>query len=467
MPATPFLIGVDLGTTNSAVAAVDTRKRDPRVEVFRIPQLTAPGIVEPRPVLPSFLYFPEPDEIAAGGIALPWEPNPSAIVGVLARDRGALAPARQVASAKSWLAHPGVDRHGAFLPWGSTGAAPRISPIDASARYLMHLRDAWNATVASGDGAAAFERQSIVLTVPASFDEEARELTVEAAQAVQLSRLTLLEEPIAAFYAWIAERRATALEDDEIALVCDVGGGTTDFSLIRVRIEAEAPSFERLAIGDHLLLGGDNLDLALATTLERRIVEVRPAMRLAMTQRSSLRRLCSAAKERILGEAAADRVAITVLGAGRSLIGDSMTVDLTREDVEAALQEFLPLTRADEESRGRDRRAGLRELGLPYETDPAITRHLAAFLVRSAAVFAPDHRAVVVTTGRRMVRPDLVLFNGGFFTPLVARERVVQTLAGSGKHRGCSRHGTSRWRLPWARRPTLGCGPASAAQSPS
>ena len=430
MPPTPFLIGVDLGTTNSAVAAVDTRKRNPRVEVFRIPQLIAPGVVEPRPVLPSFLYFPEPDEIAGGVTALPWESNPSAIVGVFARDRGSLAPARQVASAKSWLAHPGVDRHEAFLPWGSSGAAPRVSPVDASARYLMHLRDAWNATMASGDETMAFERQSIVLTVPASFDEEARELTVEAAQAAQLSRLTLLEEPIAAFYAWIAERRAIALEDEEIALVCDVGGGTTDFSLIRVRIEAGAPTFERVAIGDHLLLGGDNLDLALATTLERRIGEVRPGMRLAMTQRSSLRRLCTAAKEQILGEAVADRVAITVLGAGRSLIGDSMTVDLTREDADAALQEFLPLTRADEESRGRDRRAGLRELGLPYETDPAITRHLAAFLVRSAAVFAPDHRSVVVTSGRRMVRPDLVLFNGGFFTPRVARERVAQTLAG-------------------------------------
>ncbi len=431
MPPTPFLIGVDLGTTNSAVAAVDTRRRDPRTEVFRIPQLIAPGVVEPWPVLPSFLYFPEPDEIAAGGIALPWEPSPSAIVGVLARDRGALAPARQVASAKSWLAHPGVDRHGAFLPWGSTGAAPRISPVDASARYLMHLRDAWNATIASGDEAAAFERQSIVLTVPASFDEEARELTVEAAREALLLTLTLLEEPIAAFYAWMAEqRRAIALEDEEIALVCDVGGGTTDFSLIRVRVEAGAPSFERVAIGDHLLLGGDNLDLALATIVERRIAEVRPTMRLTITQRSSLRRLCSAAKERMLGEATADRVPITVLGAGRSLIGDSITLDLTRDEVEAALNEFLPLTRADEESRGRDRRAGLRELGLPYETDPAITRHLAAFLARSAAVFASDHRALVVTAGRRMIRPDLVLFNGGFFTPPVARERIAQTLAG-------------------------------------
>ncbi len=430
MPLTPFLIGVDLGTTNSAVAAVDTRKRNPPVEVFRIPQLTAPGIVEPRPALPSFLYFPELDEIAAGGIALPWDSNPSAIVGVLARDRGALAPARQVASAKSWLAHPAVDRHGAFLPWGSTGAGARISPVDASARYLMHLRDAWNATMASGDEAAAFERQTIVLTVPASFDEEARELTVEAAQAAQLARLTLLEEPIAAFYAWIAEQRAIALEDDEMALVCDVGGGTTDFSLIRVRIEAGAPLFERVAIGDHLLLGGDNLDLALATIIERRIAEGRAAMRLSITQRLSLRRLCSAAKERILSEAVTDRAPITVLGAGRSLIGDSITVDLTRDDVEAALHDFLPVMPAGEESRSRDRRAGLRELGLPYEPDPAITRHLAAFLVRSAAVFAPDHRAVVFTAGPPMIRPDLVLFNGGFFTPPVARERVAQALAG-------------------------------------
>jgi molecular chaperone DnaK (HSP70) len=431
MPATPFLIGVDLGTTNVAVAAVDTRRRSPRTEVFGVPQLIAPGVVEPRPVLPSFLYFPEPDEIAAGGFALPWDPNPGAIVGVLARERGALAPARQVASAKSWLTHPGVDRHAPFLPWGSTGSTLKVSPVDASARYLMHLRDAWNATKAAGDEAAAFERQSIVLTVPASFDEEARELTVEAARAAQLSTLTLLEEPIAAFYAWMAgQRRAIALEDEEIALVCDVGGGTTDFSLIRIRIEAGAPSFERVAIGDHLLLGGDNLDLALAAIVERKIAGIRPAMRLALTQRASLRRLCSAAKERMLGEAAVDRVPLTVLGAGRSLIGDSITLDLTRNDVQAALDDFLPLTGADDESRGRDRRAGLRELGLPFETDPAITRHLASFLARSAAVLPPDHRAAILTAGRRMVRPDVVLFNGGFFTPPVARERIAQALAG-------------------------------------
>src|SRR5262245_28482833 len=431
MAPPPFLIGVDLGTTNSAVAAVDTRRRNPRVAVFRIPQLTAPGVVEPCSALPSFLYFPEPDEIAAGGVALPWALHPNAVVGVLARDRGALAPARQVASAKSWLAHPGVDHHAPFLPWGGTDPTLRVSPVEASARYLMHLRDAWNMTIGAGNEAARFERQSIVLTVPASFDEEARELTVEAAQAAQLSKLTLLEEPIAAFYAWIAEQReAIALHDDEIALVCDVGGGTTDFSLIQIRIEAGAPSFERVAIGDHLLLGGENLDLALATIVERKIAEVRPTMRLAVTQRSSLRRLCSAAKERMLGEVPVDSVPITVLGTGRTLIGDAITVDLTRAEVEAALHEFLPLTPAQEQGRVRDRRSGLRELGLPYEPDPAITRHLATFLSRSAVVLATEHRAVVSTGGWRMIRPDLVLFNGGFFTPAVARERIAQALVG-------------------------------------
>ena len=430
-PTSPFLIGVDLGTTNSAVAAVDTQQRNPRVEVFRIPQLTAPGVVEPCAVLPSFLYFPEPDELAAGGLALPWAPHPNAIVGVLARDRGALAPARQVASAKSWLAHPGVDRHTPFLPWGGTDPLLRVSPVAASAQYLMHLRDAWNATIAAGKETARFERQSIVLTVPASFDEEARELTVEAAQTARLSNLTLMEEPIAAFYAWITEqRKAIDLHDEEMALVCDVGGGTTDFSLIRIRIEAGAPSFERVAIGDHLLLGGDNLDLALATIVERKIAEIRPGMRLAVTQRSSLRRLCGAAKERILGQVATDRVPITVVGTGRALIGDAITVDLTRDEVEAALHEFLPLTPGAEQGRARDRRSGLRELGLPYETDPAITRHLATFLARSAAVLATEHRAVVSTSGWRMIRPDLVLFNGGFFTPAIARERIALALAG-------------------------------------
>ena len=446
-----FLVAIDLGTTNCAVAAVDTRARRPRVSLFPIPQLTEPSLVAPRALLPSFLYFGEPHEIESGEIALPWSPTPDAIVGVLARERGALAPGRLVASAKSWLAHPGVDRRAAILPWGAT-ASPRISPVDASARYLMHIRDAWNSAIAAGDDRLRLERQRIVLTVPASFDEEARELTVEAARAAQFAHLTLLEEPIAAFYAWIAERHARrssrtdrarlaedrTLADGRVALVCDVGGGTSDFSLIRVGMEAGTATFERIAIGDHLLLGGDNVDLALATLVERRLIESRPQVRLAITQRAALRRMCSAAKEQLLGDAAPDRIAITTLGSGRTVIGDAMTTDLTQDDVRWALDEFLPITAPGDIATARDRRAGLRELGLPYETDPAITRHLAAFLARAAAADAcapadpPDAAVgprIVTVAGLRMIRPSLVLFNGGFFTPQVARDRVVQALA--------------------------------------
>jgi DNA-K related protein/Hsp70 protein len=450
-PDSAFLVGIDLGTTNCAVAFVDTRARRAEVELFPIVQLVEPSVVGPRALLPSFLYFAEPHEIEGGEVALPWNPAPDAVSGVLARERGALAPARQVASAKSWLAHPGVDRRAAILPWGATSSR-QISPIDASARYLIHIREAWNATVARGDDELRLERQRVVLAVPASFDEEARELTVEAARQAQFANLTLLEEPVAAFYAWIAEqyRRRSArtrgvkrlgdelLENDRVALVCDVGGGTTDFSLIRIVIDSGAPAFERIAVGDHLLLGGDNVDLALATRVERRIAESHPGVRLAITQRAALRRMCSAAKERLLGDAAPDRIAITVLGAGRTVIGAAMTSDLAREDVESTLDEFLPITAAGEIAAARDRRAGLRELGLPYETDPAITRHLAAFLARAAAGAASATSgssgevggpASVDVAGRAMIRPDLVLFNGGFFAPEAARDRVVQALA--------------------------------------
>jgi DNA-K related protein/Hsp70 protein len=453
----PFLVGIDLGTTNSAVAYLDTRRRGFRVRPFSIPQLTEPSLVEARPVLPSFLYFPEPHEIENGTLALPWNAKPDAIAGVLARERGATVPSRQVTSVKSWLAHPGVDRRAAMLPWGAD-AGPRISPVDASARYLMHIREAWNAAIAGNAPELRLERQRIVLTVPASFDEEARELTVEAARQAQFDNLTLLEEPIAAFYAWIAEQHGAGaagraggpggaggfqIDGDRIALVCDVGGGTTDFSLIRIGLEAGAPAFERIAIGDHLLLGGDNVDLALAALVERRMAESRPEMRLAITQRSSLRRLCSAAKERMLGEHPPNHVAITVLGAGQSVIGAAMTVDLTRDDVERTIDQFLPVTSPGDTAAARDRRAGLRELGLPYESDSAITRHLAGFLVRSAQAVkaaqdtSADGRAdptgpgptqFVTVGGRCMVRPDLVLFNGGFFTPAVARARVVEAL---------------------------------------
>jgi len=431
----PFLIGIDLGTTNTAVAFVDTRRRNARVQLFQVPQLTEPSVVEARPVLPSFLYFGEPHEIESGALALPWNQGPDAIAGVLARERGAIAPGRQVASAKSWLAHPDVDRRAPILPWG-VDAGPHISPVDASARYLIHIRDAWNATMASADDHLRLERQRIVLTVPASFDEEARELTVEAARHAQFGDLRLIEEPIAAFYAWIAEHRKTAsaaldLQADDgghIALVCDVGGGTTDFSLIRVGLESGLPSFERVAIGDHLLLGGDNMDLALAALVEERVAAARPGFRLAVTQRAGLRRVCSSAKERMLGDDPLHEMPITILGAGRSVIGESVAVDLRQDEVTRAVEDFLPITPRGAVRSSRDRRAGLRELGLPYETDIAITRHLASFLARSSTAVGEHHRAVVVIDGRLMVRPDSVLFNGGFFTPRVVRDRVSLAL---------------------------------------
>ena len=317
-----------------------------------------------------------------------------------------------------------------------------MSPVEASARYLTHIRGAWNATRAREDAALRFEAQQIVLTVPASFDEEARELTIAAATQAGFPNLTLIEEPLAALYAWIASNRRRLdeyVKDGDHILVCDVGGGTTDFSVIRVSLEDEELAFERVAIGDHLLLGGDNLDLALATLVEERF-----GSRLSLSQRLALRRQCTAAKERLLSDAALDRVPLTILGSGRSVVGGTQTADVTRADVLRILEEgFLPITARDEHPR-RDRRPGaLRELGLPYEEDPAVTRHLARFLARAAqaraAAAGADHvetdrdnpvdAAPTSTAGSFDLCPTAILFNGGFFTPPVARERIVQAMS--------------------------------------
>ncbi|HEV2764612.1 MAG TPA: Hsp70 family protein, partial [Pyrinomonadaceae bacterium] len=461
-----YLIGIDLGTTNSAVAYVDTRETaegfDAPVRVFEVPQLVAGGEVRALPSLPSFLYFADPNEFAHEGARLPWEEGqPRALAGVLAREQGALVPGRQVASAKSWLSFSSVDRTADILPWGADAGEPSCSPVAASAGYLSHLRDAWNFSKARDEEGrvldeSRFERQTIVLTVPASFDEEARELTVRAAREAGLENLTLLEEPLAAFYAWIAANRSTLkrqLKDGQLVLICDVGGGTTDFSLIRVRVEGKEVRFERTAIGEHLLLGGDNVDLALERLAEEKLG--RP--RLTLRQRNALRRQCCAAKERLLGDPEVERSNVTVLGGGRSLVGGALTTELTRAEVEEVLSEgFLPLS-APEDLPAADRRAGLRELGLPYATEPAITKHLAAFLTQAAAAMRaeqadpepsnanerrPDSSDAntdsrqVEDDGRRvddlsvrMVRPDAILFNGGFFHPPLARELVVAAVA--------------------------------------
>ncbi len=400
------VFGIDLGTTNCAMAVSDGR----RIRVCEIPQLVAAGEAGRQSTLPSFLYRVE-DAAALGG--LPWNAAPDFVAGVFAREEGALVPARQVASAKSWLANVRVDRTAPLLPWGAE-SGPKLSPVDASARLLAHLRDAWNYEHAAKD-AVPLERQTIVLTVPASFDEEARELTADAARLAKFDQFTLLEEPLAALYAWIAAHRrelASRLRSDTLVLVCDVGGGTTDFSLIQARAENSQLTFERTAIGEHLLLGGDNVDFALAALLEQKL----QGAKLTVVQRQTLRRKCSAAKEQLLSDDAPNPVPVTLLGGGRGVVGGGLSTELTKEEVRRTLDDFLPVCDAGDLP-ARDRRVGLRELGLPYETEPAITKHLAAFLTRSAAA-----------DGAVMARPTAVLFNGGFFTPAFARERVLEAL---------------------------------------
>ncbi|HZF39004.1 MAG TPA: Hsp70 family protein, partial [Blastocatellia bacterium] len=459
--SSPYLIGIDLGTTNSAVAYVDTREPmtgdTPSIHVFNIPQLIAEGEISAVPTLPSFLYFAN-EQDAPGSLRLPWEERPDAVAGVFAREQGALTPGRQVTSAKSWLCHDAVDRTARILPWGAEHTEQACSPVEASTRYLAHLRDTWNHTMAAGPDELdelRFERQDIVLTVPASFDEEARELTVKAARDAGFQKLTLLEEPLAAFYAWIVTRRRSLkryVKDGDLVLICDVGGGTTDFSLIRVRIVDGEIKFERTAIGEHLLLGGDNVDLALT----RRVMEKLGNPKLSLRQQNALRRQCCAAKEKLFSDGRLKRVPVNILGGGRAVVGGTLSAELTRQEVEEALIDgFLPLTEPGDLP-ARERRSGLRELGLPYAGEPAITKHLAAFLtiadcglriadsqlsndkIKTIAPIESENRgqaapgenqSAIRNPQSAMVRPDAILFNGGFFAPAITRERVVETVA--------------------------------------
>jgi molecular chaperone DnaK (HSP70) len=429
-----YLIGIDLGTTNCAVAYVDTMEsangaNASGIRRFDIAQLTGPGEVRMLPLLPSSLYFPTDDEISSGSVNLPWQERPKAIVGMMARDQGALMPGRKVSSAKSWLCQSAIDRTADILPRDAEPPEPMISPVEASARYLMHLGSAWKH--AKGDEGSdqqeLLENQEIVLTVPASFDEEARELTVEAARQAGLQNLTLLEEPLAAFYAWMARNQDVLkqhLQDGELVLICDIGGGTSDFSLVRAHVQGESVEFERTAIGEHLLLGGENLDLALALRIEQKL-----KAKLSLRQRHALRASCAAAKERLLSGESVDRLPINILGGGRSVVGQMLSSELHRDEVtEAITNGFLPLVARDEMPR-RSPAAGLREIGLPYATDPAITKQLAMFLKQAALMMvAKGNQRPDQENPRPMAKPDAVLFNGGFCIPTIVRERITEAI---------------------------------------
>jgi molecular chaperone DnaK (HSP70) len=431
-----YAVGIDLGTTNCCLAYAALDRATAPVRVLRVPQLIHPGEVETRPLLPSFLYQVATAEMRAGAWRLPWERQDRATVsGAIARQRAGESPGRVVASAKSWLAHGGVDREGAILPWEAPDGVPKISPVAAAAVYLGHLRAAWNAAFAAEDERLRLEHQALVLTVPASFDAVARELTVRAAARVGLRELTLLEEPQAALYAWIAGRGEGWRQELRVGdrlLVVDVGGGTTDLSLIEAVEEEGELLLRRVAVGDHILLGGDNMDLALAHAAAARLgSDGGRRGRLDRLQMEQLVHACRRAKEVLLeqSEAEAEAQPLTVVGRGSSLIAATLRTELTREETERLLVDgFFP--RCERGARPEGRRTGLREVGLPYAADAGITRHLAAFLDRNAGF-----------------QPNRVLFNGGVMKARRLRERVLEVLEEWGREQGAGATGRGAARI--------------------
>ena len=408
-----YVIGIDLGTTNSAMCFVDTDTERWKIETFTIAQVVAAGQVERLETLPSFYYEALPVERTSGATRLPWLKEGSAgTVGVYARDHGRTLPGRMIESAKSWLCHNGVDRKAALLPWHGAADVERLSPVEATARYLRHMREAWDASYADHPLA----EQDVVLTIPASFDEVARELTVAAARIAGLPRIVLLEEPQAAFYSWVDAHRDEwdqIVSPGQTILVCDIGGGTSDFSLIHVRSGADSRlQFHRVAVGDHLLLGGDNLDLALAHFVEQKLAA---GGRLDPRQWSMLIPACRHAKEILLSADAPATHTVVLSGSGSRVVGGALQVELFRDEVlKLFVDGFLPDVELHE--RPQKRQSGFQEFGLPYAADPAITKYLATFL--------QTHAQNTVTGAR----PDVVLFNGGFFASPILRKRLIESL---------------------------------------
>lgn len=424
-----YAIGIDLGTTHSALSYVDLQASDGEkaVEsVLPIPQLTAPGTIEALPLLPSFLYLPHPDEMPAGERALPWsQGEEAAVAGEMARSRGATTPIRLVSSAKSWLCHPGVDRRAAILPQDAPEEVTKVSPLAASTRYLEHLRQAWNAAHPE----APFDQQSVTVTIPASFDPAARELTAEAARQAGFAP-TLLEEPQAALYSWIqgsGGRWRKQVQPGDIILVVDVGGGTSDFSLIAILERDGKLEPHRVAVGDHILLGGDNMDLALAHFVARKLAT--NGTQLDAWQMRALTYGCRSAKEELLANPNATTHPIVVPSRGSKLIGGSIRTELTREEVTSFITDgFFPRVEASARPAVRAR-AGLTQLGLPYAQDAAITRHLAAFLARQAGATAElEGFSGRVNAEHSFLHPSAVLFNGGVFKSGILAQRVMDTI---------------------------------------
>ncbi|MFM2590294.1 Hsp70 family protein [Vibrio sp. TBV020] len=429
MASPRFLVGIDLGTTNTVVAFCEITDdlQQSEVSLFEIDQLIGPGEVVRKPLLPSFRYHPAQGQISPSDLTLPWEPVPVAgdikhvIVGEWARELGAKVEGRQVSSAKSWLSHQGVDRSSDILPWAGATDVDKVSPVIASASYLNHIRQAWNYRNPSNK----LEDQDVVVTVPASFDETARKLTLEAAQLAGLNKIVLLEEPQAVCYDWYARHQQSAAEELKqlpLILVCDVGGGTTDLSLIEASFDSnDALALDRIGVGEHLMLGGDNLDLALAHLAETRFNQSKKLNAASLTK---LIQQTRKAKENLLAANAPDEVKITMLGSGSKLLGGTKSIGLSKQEVhQIALDGFFPLS--DFEQTPDKRRSAVVEFGLPYVADPAVSKHVAEFLNQHQQV---SYSALNQEDQSKPAIPVGLLLNGGVFNSELVAERVTSLL---------------------------------------
>ncbi|MGF1910927.1 Hsp70 family protein [Vibrio kasasachensis] len=434
-----FSVGIDLGTTHCVLSYLDTRDEEAKVEVMPIPQLTAPGMVETHSQLGSFLYQPHESEMDASSRVLPWSSEPKALVGAIARNLGAKTPIRLIASAKSWLCHGGVNRRDAFLPAGSPEEVEKVSPLRATELYLEHLAAAWNHTHPN----YPLQQQDITITVPASFDPAARDLTAEAARNIGLTHLTLLEEPQAALYNWIdnsGDKWREQVIVGDIVLVIDIGGGTTDLSLVKVTEEDGNLTLNRIAVGEHILLGGDNMDLALAYRLKMKLAQ--EGKELQPWQVQAITHACRDAKEALLNDIELQAVPIVVPSRGSKLLGATLKTELTQQEVQQTLVDgFFPQVSITEHPVQRNRGA-LTQMGLPYAQDAGITRHIAAFLSKQANALSSETAPAQefnpfagmpgmggnAAASTDFIKPTAILFNGGVLKSTLLSNRLEETI---------------------------------------
>ena len=414
-----FIIGIDLGTTNIVVSYLDASTDSAIPQLFKIPQLIEEGEYKEFDALPAFLYIPGETEFTPGSLDLPWNSNQTFCIGAYARKKSSTVPENTISSAKSWLCVSNIERLSPILPWNQQNPDRKVSPLEATKRYLEHIKDSWNYSIGQDNEKDQFQSQNIILTVPASFDAAGRELTVKAAELAGFS-VTLLEEPQAAFYAWLQEHdlnwRDFVKPDDKV-LVCDIGGGTTDFSLIEAYEENGNLGLKRIAVGNHILLGGDNLDLTLAYYLANKLKQEK-GIQLDTYQMTGLTHACREAKEKLTDNPESSPLKITVLGRGSSVIGGATSIQLAYEDLKNAILEgFFPVCNL-KDAPVRQQTSGLREFGLNYESDPAITKHLASFLNSHSKVSKENAPSI----------PEAVLFNGGVSKSDLLRKRIVLTI---------------------------------------